>query len=161
MFGSMRSGANAYAKVGMETGVVAASPHKLIVMLFDGALATLTMALQHMKAGDIEAKGQAISKVITIIDSGLRASLDHSAGGEISANLDALYEYMSNRLLTANLKNQPEIIEEVQHLLRDLRSAWEAIDPTNAAQIATQDPMPAPAPAHDPLAPNVSKLIKA
>lgn len=155
MFGSMRSGANAYAKVGIETGVVAASPHKLIVMLFDGALAALATALQHMKTGNVPGKGMALSKAISIIDSGLRASIDHKAGGEIAANLDALYEYMSNRLMTANLNNQPELIEEVQRLLQDLRSAWEAIAPATQA-------MPEPQPiTNDPLAPNISALVKA
>lgn len=159
MFGSSQSGANAYAKVGVETGVVAATPHKLIVMLFDGALAALASALQHMQAGNVAAKGQAISKAILIIDSGLRASLDHKAGGEISLNLDALYEYMNKRLLTANLNNQPEILEEVQRLLRELKSAWEAIDPAAAApgQPTTQPQVPA----FDPLAPGASRLVKA
>ncbi|MGH8807769.1 MAG: flagellar export chaperone FliS [Noviherbaspirillum sp.] len=163
MFGSPHSGANAYAKVGMETGVVAASPHKLIVMLFDGALVALATAQQHMKTGNIPGKGQSLSKAITIIDAGLRASLDHKVGGEIAASLDSLYEYMSSRLLTANLNNQPEIIEEVQRLLHDLKGAWEAIDPDSAAlaQSAAQAVMPPQATAYDPLAPNVSSLIKA
>jgi flagellar protein FliS len=128
MFGLERSGANAYAKVGIETGVVAASPHKLIVMLFEGALLAVAMGIQHMKAGEIEKKGLAISKAIMIIDSGLRASLDKKAGGEIAGNLDSLYAYMSEKLLAANLKNQPEMLEEVQSLLKDLKSAWDAID---------------------------------
>ena len=138
MFGSTHSGANAYAKVGVETGVVAASPHKLIVMLFDGALTALATALQQMKTGNIPAKGLSISKAIAIIDGGLRASLDHKAGGEIAANLDALYEYMCNRLLAANLNNQPEIVEEIQRLLHDLRSAWEAITPDANAPVVAQ-----------------------
>ena len=124
MFGSPARGANAYANVGIETGVAAATPHKLIVMLFDGALVAVTTGIVQMKAKNIAAKGQAISKAIMIIDSGLRASLDKKVGGEIAASLDALYEYMSNRLLIANLKNQPEILEEVHRLLSDLKSAW-------------------------------------
>jgi flagellar protein FliS len=127
MFGSKQSGVNAYAKVGMETGVISASPHKLIVMLFDGALVSVTAAIMHMKAGDIPAKGAAISKAIMIIDSGLRAALDKKAGGEIAEGLDALYEYMGSRLLQANLKNQVDILEEVQRLLGELRGAWNAI----------------------------------
>ena len=63
-----RAFANAYAKVGIETGVISASPHKLIVMLFDGALVSVTAAIMHMKAGDIPAKGAAISKAIMIMD---------------------------------------------------------------------------------------------
>jgi flagellar protein FliS len=161
MFGSMHGGANAYAKVGMETGVVAASPHKLIVMLFDGALVALATALHQMKAGNIQAKGQSISKAITIIDSGLRASLDQTAGGEIAQNLDALYAYMSNRLLMANLKNEPGGIEEVQRLLQDLKGAWEAIDPASTAQSMAQPAAQPQAAATETLAPNMTRLAKA
>jgi flagellar protein FliS len=148
MFGSPQSGANAYAKVELETGVIAASPHRLVVMLFDGALIALSTALQLMKEGNIPGKGQAISKAIMIIDGGLRASLNKEVGGDIATNLDALYGYMSNRLLIANLKNQPEILEEVHLLLSDLKSAWEAIGslvdksattPTETNKDASQD----------------------
>ncbi|MYM26700.1 flagellar protein FliS [Duganella sacchari] len=133
MFGSRQTGVNAYAKVGMETGVVAASPHKLIVMLFDGALVALSSALNGLRSGNIGEKGKSISKAIMIIDSGLRAALDKKAGGEIAEGLDALYEYMSSRLLTANLNNDATIIEEVQRLLIELRDAWNAIADTPAA----------------------------
>lgn len=132
MFGSRQTGVNAYAKVGMETGIVAASPHKLIVMLFDGAVVALNQALLGMRGNDIEAKGKSISKAIMIIDSGLRASLDKKAGGEIAEGLDSLYEYMSARLLTANLKNDTSIVEEVRRLLTELRDAWNAIGDTPA-----------------------------
>ena len=132
MFGSRQTGVHAYAKVGMETGVVAASPHKLIVMLFDGALVALSTALNGMRSGNIAEKGKSISKAIMIIDSGLRAALDKKAGGEIAEGLDALYEYMSGRLLTANINNDPAILEEVQRLLIELRDAWNAIADTPA-----------------------------
>ncbi|WGG53396.1 flagellar export chaperone FliS [Rugamonas sp. DEMB1] len=140
MFGSRQTGVNAYAKVGMETGVVAASPHKLIVMLFDGAVVALNQALLGMRGNDIEAKGKSISKAIMIIDSGLRASLDKKAGGEIAEGLDSLYEYMSARLLTANLKNDTGIVEEVRRLLTELRDAWNAIGDTPA--VTGKQPLP-------------------
>ena len=129
MFGSPKSGASAYANVSVETGVAAASPHKLIVMLYDGALVAVTTAQHHMKAGNIAAKGKSISQAISIIESGLRASLDKNVGGNIAASLDALYEYMGNRLIIANLKNQPEILQEVHALLLELKTTWEAIAP--------------------------------
>jgi flagellar secretion chaperone FliS len=129
MFGSMKSGANAYAKVGVETGVMAADPHKLIVMLFEGAETALRLARQQMADGDVPAKGRSISKAINIIDNGLRASLDKKAGGEIAANLEALYEYMVERLLHANLNNSSDMLQEVLSLLGELRSAWESIAP--------------------------------
>jgi flagellar protein FliS len=128
----MQRGVNAYAKVGLETGVAAASPHKLIIMLYDGAMVALLGAINNMKSNNVAAKGAAISKAITIIDNGLRASLDKSAGGEIAANLDALYDYMSRRLLHANIKNDLAAIEEVHGLMSDLREAWVAIGDQSA-----------------------------
>lgn len=160
MFGSPKSGANAYAKVGMETGVAAASPHKLIIMLFEGAMVAISSAIQHMQSGAIEAKGNAISKAISIIESGLRASLDKKVGGEVALNLDALYEYMINRLLIANLKNQPATLEEVYQLLKGLKDAWESIAPANT-EAAPQPATPSKAAAYDPLAPQPSRFVKA
>jgi flagellar protein FliS len=118
---------SAYAQVGIETGVAAASPHKLILMLFDGAIMALGTAQRQMAEGDIPAKGQSISKAIEIITNGLRASLDLEAGGELAERLHALYDYMTVRLLHANLHNDTAAIEEVSRLLGELRSAWEEI----------------------------------
>jgi flagellar protein FliS len=131
MFGAARSGATTYATVGVETGVVAASPHELIVMLFDGAHAAVSDALQQMRDGKIEAKGRAISKAIMIIESGLRASLDKGVQGGIAESLDSLYEYLSHRLFLANVKNQPDLLEEVRHLLGELKGTWESIGRTS------------------------------
>ena len=157
MFGSSHTqGANAYTKVSIETGVIAASPHKLIVMLYDGAIVALGNAAQHMSKGDIPAKGNSISKAIAIIENGLRASLDKKAGGEIAHSLDALYEYMNNRLLLANAQNQVEGLIEVQNLLKDLKSSWEAISP----DLPQVDAI-APPTLQDPLAPRRSKLFEA
>ena len=127
MFGSMQRGVNAYAKVGLETSVISASPHKLIVLLYDGAVAALKTAANHMAAGRIAEKGEAIGKALDIINNGLRASLDKKGGGEIAANLDALYVYMAQRLLTASVQNKTAMLEEVQTLLVDLRDAWTQI----------------------------------
>jgi flagellar protein FliS len=160
MFGSPRSGAKAYATVGVETGVAAASPHKLIVMLFEGAMVAVASAQHHMQAGDIAAKGKAISHAISIIDNGLRASLDKKVGGEIALNLDALYEYMSSRLLVANLKNQPQTLDEIYQLLKGLKGAWDAIAPAPDAAASAQPAAPQ-AQASDPLAPQPTRLMKA
>lgn len=163
MFGSINGGANAYAKVGMETGVVAADPHKLIVMLFEGAQVALVNALLHMEKGNIAEKGKAISSAIMIIENGLRASLDKSVGGDIANNLDALYEYMSNRLLVANLNNQPDVVREVQVLLADIKGAWDQIGNTAAEspaaaaeQAASNEPR-----LYGAIASNTSRLMKA
>lgn len=165
MFGTLSSGANAYAKVGVETGVVAASPHKLIVMLFEGALVSVAAAASQMRAGKIAEKGQSISKAISIIESGLRASLDKKAGGTIAANLDSLYEYMCHRLLLANLKNQPEALDEVHGLLKDLKQAWESIGSTSADTATAAVPPATSAEtqtsSYESLAPHNARLVKA
>ena len=165
MFGTNRSGVSAYASVGVETGVLAASPHKLIVMLFEGAMLAVSTAARQMKAGDIAGKGKSISKAIAIIENGLRASLDRKTGGEIAANLDALYEYMGNRLVVANLENKVEILEEVNRLLGELKGAWDAIGaPANMAEAAAAAPAAPQAPrasAYDSIAPSSTVLMRA
>lgn len=136
MFGSNQSGVNVYAKIGMETGVLAASPNKLIIMLYEGAITACRNAIVPMQNGDFANKGAMISKAILIIESGLRLSLDKKAGGEIALSLDALYAYMSNRLALANIHNKSEQLQEVIQLLTDLKSAWEAIgNVQNSAQV--------------------------
>ena len=122
-----------YAKVGIESGVSAADPHKLISMLYQGALLAIANAKNGILNKDIAAKGSAISKAISIIDEGLNASLDKNVGGELVQNLSSLYDYMSMRLLTANLKNDMGALDEVARLLSDLKGAWESIRLPNPA----------------------------
>lgn len=133
-----RQAINAYAQVGVQTGAMSANPHKLITMLYDGARAAIARAKFHMEAGEIVAKGNAISKAIEIIDNGLRAVLDHEAGGEISASLESLYEYMVRRLMLANLRSDVALLNEVDALLENLASAWAQID--ESAQLADHQP---------------------
>lgn len=132
-----RHGASAYARVGVETGVDSASPHQLIVMLFDGAKAAIAMARHHLAVNDVAAKGQAISKAISIVDNGLKAGLDAQAagpaGGELVANLSALYDYIIQRLMYANLRNDPALLEEADRLLESIGSAWREIGDTARA----------------------------
>lgn len=123
-----QNAANAYRKVGLETGVIAASPHQLIMMLFDGAKAALMKARVHFEDGRIADRGLALSKAIGIIG-GLRDGLDMDAGGELSRNLRDLYDYMGHRLLEANLENDVVKVQEVDTLLDTIASAWRAITP--------------------------------
>lgn len=119
-----RSAAKAYATIGVQTKAMSATPEQLITMLFDGARTAIAQARFHLESGNIEQKGLSLSKAINIIESGLRAALDHEAGGDLSANLDALYEYMARRLVSANLHNDTTMLDEVDALLADLGAAW-------------------------------------
>lgn len=126
-----KSGIQAYAAVGVESAVLSASPHQLVVLLFDGALSAMKKAAILIELGDIPGKGKALSHAINIINSGLRAGLDHDVGGELVANLDSLYDYMTRRLLQANLHNDLTAIEEVTTLLTNIADAWKEIGPNN------------------------------
>lgn len=129
MFDTMRGGygSAAYESVERDTGVTSADPHQLIVMLFDGALLCVAAAQQHMRDRHIAAKGENISKAIGIIANGLKASLNMEVGGELALRLSALYEYMCERLLEANIHDNAVALREVHQLLAELKGSWEQI----------------------------------
>lgn len=118
-----------YATVGLESNVASADPHKLIQLLYQGALLSLHSAKSQIQKSETEAKGRSITHAMRIIDMGLKASLDKNVGGELALNLSNLYDYMCQRLLHANLHNDVAALDEVIRLLTDLKDAWEAIRP--------------------------------
>lgn len=113
----------AYSSVSTHGGVAAADPHRLVLMLMDGALERLAVARGCMERNEIGAKAQLINRTIQIIGE-LRGSLDMNAGGQIAANLSDLYDYMSRRLLNASIENDTKGFDEVTKLLHEIRSAW-------------------------------------
>lgn len=126
MFAAYRNPAATYNQVRVESGVAAARPIDLVVMVYDGAIEVLGKAVAQMKVGDIAAKNQSVSRAIRIIDEGLRAPLDMRAG-EVATNLAALYDYMTRRLLQGSARNDPAMLEEVRNLLLDLKGAWDEL----------------------------------
>lgn len=115
-----------YQTVNTQAQALEASPHRLIQMLMEGGLTRIAQARGAMERGQTELKGELIGKSIAIVG-GLREALDHHQGGELAANLDSLYEYMTGRLLQANRSNEPALLEEVAALLREVKSGWDAI----------------------------------
>jgi len=118
--------ARAYQQIDAHSQVDGASPHRLIQLMMERALAKIGLAMTHMKEGNIPEKGNNISDAISIIN-GLQASLNHKADQRMSENFDALYAYMMRTLLEANLQNETGKLEEVSGLLRELKEAWDAI----------------------------------
>lgn len=110
----------------IQGGAETASPHRLVQMLMEGALDKLLAARRFMIAKEIAKKGENISWTISIIDS-LRSCLNVEVGGEFAQNLFALYNYMEKRLLEANIKNDPTLIDEVAKLMLQVKSGWDAI----------------------------------
>lgn len=127
MFGNFSNPVSAYKSVNVESAVASADPHKLILLLFEGAQAALAIAKGEMSRGNIPAKGKAISKALDIVENGLKASLNLEVNSDLAEKLDALYEYMIVRLLHANLKNDMAALDEVASLLGEIHKAWAEI----------------------------------
>jgi flagellar protein FliS len=138
---NMNAAIKAYSNVAIESKAHSSDPHKLILMLYQGALLSIASAKNQMLRKEIAAKGKSLSQAIAIINDGLKASLDMSIGAPLVQNLADLYEYMIQRLLLANLKNDTAILDEVSALLLDLRGAWEGIQPA-PQPTRTQAPPP-------------------
>ncbi|MGC0950796.1 flagellar export chaperone FliS [Pantoea agglomerans] len=130
------TGTKAYAKIGVESAVMSASKQQLVVMLFDGALSALIRARLFMQDGNIAGKGNSISKAINIIEAGLKEGLTENRGDELADNLLDLYNYMTRRLLHANLNNDVAAVEEVEGLLRNIADAWKEVVQPNLIQDA-------------------------
>ncbi|RKT50430.1 flagellar protein FliS [Azonexus fungiphilus] len=114
----------AYRQVDLESEIRGADPHRLIILLFDGAETAMHQALVCLEANDIQGRSDALMKAIDIILSGLSASLNVEEGGELAQNLKALYEYMVSRLIYANVHRDAAAIREVQKLLGEISGAW-------------------------------------
>lgn len=115
-----------YAKVHYRANVEIASPHRLIDMLYEGAIERIVQAKGAMEFGNVELKGNKINSAVSIVG-GLRESLNTDAGGELAMNLDNLYVYIQGLLSSAHIKNDAGKLDEAITLLTDLRSAWKQI----------------------------------
>lgn len=115
-----------YRSVGLQTGLTDASSHRLVGMLLAGALERIAMARGAIERGDARQKGELIGKAISIVD-GLRASVDADRGGEIAANLMALYDYIEQTLLRANLDSDAALLDEAGALLQQIKGGWDSI----------------------------------
>ncbi|MBR8842635.1 MULTISPECIES: flagellar export chaperone FliS [Pseudoalteromonas] len=115
-----------YQKEALKTRLAGADRYEVIQMLFAGAIEKLVRAKVSIENKNFEAKAEHISKASSIIEA-LRGCLDFNAGGEVSENLYSLYSYMLNRLLDASVNNDPDIVDEVSNLLKEIKSGWDAI----------------------------------
>ncbi len=95
------------------------SKEKILLMLYEGAITFVRIARRGIEEKNPKLKGENISKVLAILAE-LDCALDREKGGELAENLAALYSYLTNRLTTANIKNDPEALDEVGRLLREL-----------------------------------------
>lgn len=115
-----------YQSVNRQTSIVDADGHRLIQLLFEGALERITMAKGQIQSNNYEGKNRLIGKAVEIVG-GLREFLDKSKGGELAEQLDALYDYIERRLFEANVKNDIAMLDECANLLKEVKSGWDGI----------------------------------
>ncbi|MGP7733914.1 flagellar export chaperone FliS [Oceanimonas smirnovii] len=123
----------AYKSVALDSQKTVASPYKVVQMLLAGALERLARARSAMEQNKRAEQGELLGSAMTIVAE-LRAALDHQEGGEISVNLDNLYEFIMAELVVANSENSTEKLESISSLLRDIKEAWDAI-PADQQQV--------------------------
>lgn len=109
-----------------DTSITTQNKGRLVVMLYEGAIKFMKLAIEQLNAGNYEARGRYINKALDIINE-LNAVLDTDAGSEVAANLRRLYLFMNNHLSEANTKNDPQMIREVISLMEELNQGWKAI----------------------------------
>lgn len=134
----------AYQSVSVHGAVADADPHALVLMLMDGAAQRIAAARGCVERGETVRQAKLLHSCVTIVGE-LRGVLNLGAGGPLAHNLSDLYEYMIRRLLLANAKSDVSCINEVAHLLEDIRSAWVAIGPQVRSSPAASSPAAAPA----------------
>jgi flagellar protein FliS len=117
----------------MQTQVRSSSPLELVVMLYDGLLRNTAAALDAMARRDIRARRDAISKSLAII-SELQSTLNMEQGGDIAAQLDRHYTWMTDALIDATIKQDPTPLQDVRRVLETLREAWQQIAATKPVQ---------------------------
>lgn len=115
-----------YGQVKNDAQTMYASPHQLVLMLFDGAIEAMSMTIGAIQHKNYELRGKQNTRSITIIN-GMRECLDMNSGSELSDNLYSLYQYMAQELFRAGFKNDVETIRNIQSMLKDIRGSWEKI----------------------------------
>lgn len=121
----MRASIKKYANANVDN-VVDASPHQLISIILKHVLSNIAIASGAISRNEIENKGKAITKAIALVGE-LQDSLDMEKGGDISTNLFDLYDYIIRCLLTANVENNIDKLNEVRTLVTEIKESWESI----------------------------------
>tara|TARA_B110000027_G_C15958649_1_gene228847 strand:+ start:269 stop:676 length:408 start_codon:yes stop_codon:yes gene_type:complete len=115
-----------YGQIKNDTQTTYASPHQLVLMLFDGAIESMSLTIGAIQQKNFEVKSKQNTRAITIIN-GLRDCLDIDSESDLANNLYSLYQYMAQELFRASFKNEVDTIQNIQYMLKDIRGSWEKI----------------------------------
>lgn len=138
---NMTQGSKAYQTINIVSEIEGASPHRLVSMLFEGAIKQIAIAKGAIDRKDHSTKGVAISKAIAIVGE-LDGSLQNKDTEEVSINLSRLYDYMIRTLSQANIESSLEKLNEVARLIIEIKSGWDAIpedqrNPSQSTEVST------------------------
>ena len=122
--GVKKKAMGAYTDSALQAEVAGASPAKIVLMLFDGAINAIQQAKVAMNAQKHVESGKHISKAYNILQLGLRDSLKHDVDAEISGNLDSLYDYCSRKLMESLRSKKAAVLDEISGLLKPVADAW-------------------------------------
>lgn len=111
----------------LETGIGASDNVRIVSLLFDGAVNFIRIARRNMEKGDVAARGLYIGKATSVVAE-LSAALDMEQGGEIAGNLKRLYDFVTDRLLRANIRADAAALDEAERVLEVLRSGWKEME---------------------------------
>ncbi|WP_180124695.1 flagellar export chaperone FliS [Rhodoferax sp. BLA1] len=136
--------ASAYQRINIETSMHTIDQYQIVSLLFDGLLESMATARGALARGDVATKCNAIAKALRILQEGLTTGLDPVEGGELAANLGALYGYCSKRLMLANATNDDLLLQEVQRLIEPVAQGWKEIGKVQKLPEPV-DTVPAPA----------------
>ena len=123
-----------YAQEYRKNAVIGASPVQLVVMLYDGALKFMEQGKVSMAARDIQKQNHYIQKAQRIVME-LMSSLDMVKGGEIAKNLLALYTYVLEELVSANIEDRSECLDRAMRTLTELRESWVEVEKITRAGV--------------------------
>lgn len=120
-----RPTAQAYSNIGLQTQVLSATPEELISLLLDGARVAVIKAKIHLENGQIAERGEAISKAINIVESGLKSAINHEKGGEVATHLNQSYDLIVYHLMQANLNADAKRLTIAENMLSTLLESWQ------------------------------------
>lgn len=137
-YGYMRNASAIYQQNSVQGVVEDADPHKLVSLLLEGAIDHIVKARGNIVHHVVAAKGNNIARAVAIVGA-LRDSLDHSVDPVLCQRLDSLYDYVTRRLLFAQLNDDEAALDEVIRLLTPVREGWQAVrgTATRAAEMAS------------------------
>lgn len=115
-----------YQSVGVQTSIMDADSHRLIQLLYQGALDAMAQAKGAIERDDIESRNNCLNRAVQIVG-GLRSFLDKEKGGDVADNLERLYEYVEVALFEANMNNDTAKIEHCAGLIREVKAGWDEI----------------------------------